>query len=140
MKKIILIITVSLFAFKCFSQGEAIELHQIKSTSEFSIRNTCVDENNNIYMTGYYKDSVFFQSDTLVSPNNNYHIFISKLDSTGNLMWTIADTSSNRQQGWIIKPDLFGNLIVMGKSDGDYIFDSIPASNDYNHFITGIAL
>jgi len=64
-----------------------------------------VDENGNIYITGQFKGSANFGSTNLVSTpyynssNFSFDVFLSKLDSNGNFLWTIQGSSDNDISG-----------------------------------------
>ncbi len=78
---------------------------------------TKTDQNDNVYMAGYYSgDSVCFGSSVYynpVNPHNNIHTILVKYDSAGNLLWSRA--SSNGQSRPIsMATDALGNVLVFG--------------------------
>ena len=47
-----------------------------------------VDDHNNIYMTGTYTDTLFFDGDTLLqSTSSDYSLFLAKFQSNGDFIW-----------------------------------------------------
>ena len=85
-----------------------------------------VDSSGNIYTTGYFQGTVDFDpgvGTTNLISTGDYDVFVSKLDSTGALLWaksfggTSADLSSS------IAVDNSGNIYTTGYFQGTVDFD-----------------
>jgi hypothetical protein len=89
-----------------------------------------IDNQDNLYLTGTFDETMDFDFSTGVSTltnnNNNNDIFIEKLDSSGNLIWVkgIGDTENDIVRG--IALDQFGNVYTYGRFKNALDFDPGP--------------
>jgi hypothetical protein len=87
-----------------------------------------VDTSGNIYTTGNFSSgTVDFDPGAGVfnlTSAGNTDIFISKLDSSGNLVWAKAMGGSLNESGYAISVDPSGNLYTTGNFSGTADFDS----------------
>jgi len=88
-----------------------------------------VDDLGNVYVTGYFWDTVDFDpdfsEDIHVSLGEN-DAFISKFDSYGRLIWAYTWGSYSQQQGRGVEIDNEGNIYVTGKAAGTVDYDPGP--------------
>lgn len=70
-------------------------------------------DNNSIYLSGIFEDSLFIGQDTIESLDY-IDSFIAKFDSTGNMIWVNQIGGSGNQQCVSLLTDLEGNLITGG--------------------------
>jgi len=78
------------------------------------ISDVCVDLNSNSIALGYFKD-ISIQGVSLMSnPLDQFNIFISKMDSSGNLIWLKHVGEGNENIGKSILADSEGNIIFTG--------------------------
>lgn len=94
-----------------------------------------IDQDQNIYLTGFYRQTVDFDPDTGVfnlSSNGLEDVFIQKLDSAGNLIWakTVQGAGSGSGAGFDLVIDANNDLIMTGIFDGTIDFD--PDTGVYN--------
>jgi len=85
-----------------------------------------VDSVGNVYSTGYFQGTVDFDPGagmTTLSSAGNNDIFISKLDSTGNLVWARGLGSLYDDVGVGIFVDSAGNVYTTGSFGGTVDFD-----------------
>lgn len=111
--------TESYFA-KYDSSGQKVWLKQLHSKNSSGIADSYTDVNGFIYLTGYFSMSAVFGSDTVYA-SSAYDIFISKYDSTGNL---IGMRNLGEGNGLGITCDASGNAYVTGFIEGSVNFDS----------------
>ncbi|MCB9196508.1 MAG: SBBP repeat-containing protein [Flavobacteriales bacterium] len=82
-----------------------------------------VDQNGNVFTTGYFYDYVDFDPDTttyeLTTVNGNYNTFINKLDSEGNFLGVISFEGGDNEPSDIIL-DTDDNLYITG-----YFYDTV---------------
>ena len=108
-----LIISIFLLASKIlFSQNWQWAKH-IGSNGGFERISSFFSAGNNFFMIGVFNENLYFPTDTIYS-NGYEDIFISKFDSSGNLIW--------------VKNIGSGNNDIMYHEDARGIFDSISNS------------
>ncbi|XHR83383.1 MAG: SBBP repeat-containing protein [Gloeotrichia echinulata GP01] len=83
-----------------------------------------VDASGNTYVTGFFNNTATFGNTTLTSASGSNDAFITKLDSTGNILWAqkLGGTSSDYGNG--ITVDASGNTYVTGNFSGTATFGS----------------
>jgi type IX secretion system substrate protein/beta-propeller repeat-containing protein len=73
------------------------------------------DASGNIYFTGFYGDTITFGSYTLMAPSNSVNTFVTKYNTSGNVIWS---KSSSVTMGFgnsaSIATDPFGNVYITG--------------------------
>ncbi len=106
------------------------------------------DVSGNVYITGYYRDTVDFDpsSATLNFVSNGLDdIFIQKLDANGNLMWAKSMGALSADRGTSLTADAFGAIYTTGYYRDTVDFDPGPAtfnliSNNTDIFIQKLDL
>ncbi|MDY0143651.1 MAG: T9SS type A sorting domain-containing protein [Bacteroidales bacterium] len=89
------------------------------------------DEQGNIYITGYFMDSLVYDSFSVQS-NGSYDIFVMKIDNDGDLIWclTAGNDHSYGDYSRSITRDNNGNLFITGRFYDTLCFgDSCVTSN-----------
>ncbi|NVO11522.1 MAG: hypothetical protein HXX16_16285, partial [Bacteroidales bacterium] len=127
-----------LFCVKYNSSGNVIWAKSLNAVRT-DIEVTCVssDKEGNIFIGGHftYKDTIYAGSSKLYSKEIGYqHIFVVKMDSSGNILWGLNSSGSDLQMINDIHCDLQGNFYICGMFSGDYIeFDGIKTyrKSDY---------
>jgi hypothetical protein len=77
------------------------------------------DAYNNIYVSGYYADSVLTIGDSIFRNAGNVNAFLAKLDSAGNLLWAQTAGGSNQDYGYAVATDSAGNVYFTGSYNSD---------------------
>jgi len=75
------------------------------------------DENENIYVTGTFDETVDFDPGSgvdLHTPIGRWDIYVSKFDSSGNFQWAISMGSERYDQGFDVKVFLSNYILVTG--------------------------
>ncbi|MFA4851532.1 MAG: T9SS type A sorting domain-containing protein [Bacteroidales bacterium] len=72
------------------------------------------DEQGNIYVTGWFMDSLVYDNFTVQS-NGSYDIFVMKIDSDGNLIWALTAGNASGDYSRSIARDDNGNLYITGR-------------------------
>lgn len=94
--------------------------NRVNSNSVQASRNH-VDQYDNIYLTGTFHDTAYFQTDTLIWQEGE--IFIVKFDKNGNEKWVRqCGKAGDWQRGYDITTDSFGNVYITG---------TIPSGQSY---------
>ncbi len=127
------------FLAKYDSSGNVIWAKSPKVKSYATLYGIETDSNGNIYITGAYSDSLFFDNDTLLCNIGPQAFFLYKLDSNGNVLWS---KSTHNTQGLVtgkgITIDKNNNVYVIGSFNSiTPSFDGItlPLNGYYNLFI-----
>jgi len=88
-----------------------------------------VDASNNIYITGYFQNSIVFGNDALGN-SGQWSIFTAKYDSSGNALWGRSPGGTNNDYGNSISADSNGHIFVTGYFSSSYLnFGGIPVLN-----------
>jgi len=103
------------------------------------------DINNNIYISGYFSDSINFGTAILKhsTPGMGFSIFLAKFDSIGNNMWANGSNGAAEVIPSNIAVDVSGNIYITGywgfSSSSVITFDTItlsdPFSDNYSFFL-----
>lgn len=117
-----------IFIKKSDNQGNLIWVGSFSGDSKEWIKDMDIDPWGNIYLTGWFYDTL----DLDPGPNVDLHysagdaIFIVKLDPNGNLLWahSIAETQYN--DPYSIETDEAGNVFCYGYFNGTVDFDPGP--------------
>ena len=80
-----------------------------------------IDSSGNSYVTGFFKETASFGSTNLTSSGQD-DIFVAKLDSSGNWLWTKQAGGTNYDGGYSIAIDSSGNSYVTGYFRGTASF------------------
>jgi len=75
--------------------------------------NVCTDIYGNVYVIGYFLDTLSLGSYTLTSAGN-VDIFLAKYDLSGNVLWAKSTGGINYDYGCGVSTDLSGNVYVTG--------------------------
>jgi hypothetical protein len=97
-----------------------------------------MDGNGNIYLTGYFENTVDFDPGPSVAEqksNGGFNIYLSKLDSSGNFVWVRTWGGSGWDKGNAIAFDPTGSLYITGEFCDRVDFD--PGSGTDWHESTG---
>ena len=116
-----------IFLSKFDPDGGVIWARSYKGKSIEYARSLAVDGQNNIYFTGYYRDSIAFDSILILRNYGGYDMYITKLDPKGNVIWVETGGPYNRfvrGNSIVVKNS---NLFVLDYSisgTGPFYFDS----------------
>ncbi len=102
-------------------------------------RAVCSDDSGNTYITGYFSGTVTFGSQTLMSGGDT-DIFVSKFDSSQNLVWTAQAGGTQHDEGSGINVDSSGDIYITGRFMDTVIFgnDQITSSGDADMYLAKI--
>ncbi len=83
----------------------------------------CTDASGNVFQTGTYYDTAYFQGTPLVSVSGGYNWFLAKYNSDGSLLWVRNVLSGNTgfKQVKAITTDFDGNIFIAGEFEDSVI-------------------
>lgn len=121
---------------KLDSNGNLVWARSVGGNSDDRAFSVDIDANGNVYLTGFFRDSVDFDpgpnTDFLVGPIISgiplRKIFVLKLNSIGNYVWARAFGGGSSMFESSI--DTQGNIVTAGTYQGSYDFD--PGSSVFN--------
>jgi hypothetical protein len=119
------------FVSKLSSSGNLIWAKRFGGTSDDVGRSLAIDSSGNVYITGFFKGTGTFD---LTSAGFD-DIFVSKLDSSGNLIWAKKFGGSLNDIGYAITVDSTGNIYTTGYFEDTVDFD--PSSGTLNLISAG---
>ncbi len=122
------------FLAKYDLDGNFINAHKIYSSSNKILLSGFLYLNNNLYISGYFPDTLIYESDTLIS-NGNSDFLLIKTDLSGNVIWAKSFGGTKSDQLWSSVSD-GQNIYVSGFFYGtlnidDVIFESNNESQDF---------
>ncbi len=97
-----------------------------------------VDESGNVYTTGFFKGTVDFDPSEGIdnhTSNGDRDIFIQKMDTSGNVIWTKTFGGTFYDDSFSITVDGSGNIYTTGYFQGTVDFD--PSEGIDNHTSNG---
>ena len=117
-----------IFVAKLDTDGNWLWVKQAGGTINDTGRSISLDNNGNCYVTGYFTNSAFFGSTSLIS-DGGHDIFVAKLDTNGNWLWATQAGGNGSDYGNSIATDNNGSSYVTGKFEGAASFGSFLLSN-----------
>jgi hypothetical protein len=120
------------------SIGQGISFNWAKSftgTANNGSNGIIIDSLRNIYTCGYFSGTVDFDPDTSTTfnltsyPNTWHDIYITKLDSMGNLLWAKSMSGPESDIPLVIQTDATGNVVIAGFFEDSLDFDPGPVDN-----------
>jgi hypothetical protein len=94
-------------------------------------RRIVVDDQDNVLVAGEYCETVDFDpgpGSDVRSSNGCFDAFVSKLDASGNRVWTKAWGGAGRDRAWGIAVDPSGGTFVGGQLEGTVDLDPAPGT------------
>lgn len=120
------------FVLKLDAQGDFIWAKHFGGPQNDRIVSIVTDDSNNLYFTGFFRDTVDFDPSTntynLHAPSNFNATFITKLDQNGNFMWAKLFGGTRYCMPSDITIDRNSNIILCGGFEGTIDFDPGPST------------
>ncbi|MFH1320952.1 MAG: T9SS type A sorting domain-containing protein [Bacteroidota bacterium] len=111
------------FIVKYDNSGNVLWASQAGGTDTIVGYGIISDNSGNSYITGYFKDTICFEGDTLISTGGR-DVFVTKYDLSGNVLWAERAGSTTDDEGFGIRIDDIGNSYVTGYFTGTSYFGS----------------
>ncbi len=112
---------LTLFIAKYTSDGHLLWVQKIAYVSSAYMYDLVLDSNGNIYVTGYFHNSITFGANTLTATGNK-DIFIAKYSNNGTLQWVQQAGGTGDDEGKGLGLDSDGNLYITGTIFGNVTF------------------
>ncbi|MDQ3112069.1 MAG: hypothetical protein M3R17_19465, partial [Bacteroidota bacterium] len=91
-----------------------------------------VDGSGNVIVTGEFAGNASFGSTSLNSQNGSTDVFTTKLDGSGNFVWTKQGSASQTDRGLDVDCDASGNVYITGQFSDTITFDVQHLNNMLN--------
>lgn len=127
----------AIFLIKLDETGQVVWGRSIEGSGLKEAKDIIVDEDNNIYLVGYFSDELFLTMDTPITAIGDTDAFFTKWDSDGNLIWTnqAGETVDTRARKLSLLPN--GDMISSGIFDGIMTIGDtsiVAGANDWDVF------
>ncbi|MFP4460106.1 MAG: T9SS type A sorting domain-containing protein [Candidatus Zixiibacteriota bacterium] len=110
------------------STGHLLWYEQFGGTGEDNAFDAVCDSENNLILSGYYQDTIIFDTDTLVS-NGGFDAFIIKFDPDGNIIWSLSFGGSEKDGANEVKISTDDRIIATADSYSDFRIDTFNITN-----------
>ena len=127
----------AIFMVKYNSQGNYLWSKSISGSGIKVINDVATDSENNIYLTGYFEDSLFIDDDVLIAPDGQ-NFFLLKYHETGDLIWGKNYGTFGEIRGNCIDIDSNDDIVVGGYFQGAVDFDGFELESnniDFDLFV-----
>ncbi len=107
----------TVFIEKLNSVGDFVWAQQVGDTLESQAWAITIDKQNNVYATGYFKNTGDFNPNVGIynlASNGSFDVFILKLDSSGSFLWAKSFGGSDIDYASGIRTDALGNVYATG--------------------------
>jgi hypothetical protein len=123
-----------MFVAKFDSKGTSIWARSAGGNYSDHATTLALDKNGNIYIGGFFKDTMWFSPDDLITGKRvtNFDMFIAKYNGKGALKWAkeISGSSYYAPEGIAIAARPKGDLYVTGHYQGEAHFESKTLTNN----------
>jgi hypothetical protein len=122
------------FIQKLSPNGDFLWAKQVGGSSYDESSSIAVDENNNVFITGYFSGTADFDPGTSESNLTSFgdqDIYIVKLNSEGNFLWARQMGGTLNEVGNSVATDANGNVISTGYFGGTADFDPGAATQSF---------
>lgn len=138
-----------IFIQKLDSSGNFLWARSMGSSGDDQGFALALDDSNNVYTSGYFEGTVDFDPDSVgtfnLSSNGDQDIFIQKLDSNGNFIWTEAIGGTGFDQTRTMLVDSKGSIFAAGYFESTVDFDpdtnaslNLSSNGGNDHFLIKI--
>jgi hypothetical protein len=103
-----------IMVFKYSPTGSLLWLTQLGSVGEDLGNDIAIDDNGNLYVTGYYRNGYLYYNTDSISNVGSSDAFVAKLDTQGQILWVKGIGMSRNELGSAISCDHLNNVYVVG--------------------------
>ena len=117
---------IDVFILKLNASGNLVWVKSVGSTGSDYAYDIEIDQNNNIYTTGYFYNTIDLDPNSStfnLTSNGGTDAFIQKLDMNGNFIWAKSMGSAGSEVGYNIVSDNNGNIYTTGAFIGTVDFN-----------------
>ncbi|MDR2010452.1 MAG: T9SS type B sorting domain-containing protein [Bacteroidales bacterium] len=113
----------NVFFIKYSPDGDIVWAKALGSGNDEIAGGICIDDDDNIIFTGYFKHTIEFEGEVIFS-NGGINVFVAKFNTSGSLIWLKRYGNLQRDSyGLDIASDSDGNIFVTGEFINRIDFD-----------------
>ena len=112
-----------MFIAKYNLSGTCLWAVQAGGSAEDAAKSLNIDSSGYLYAVGYFEGNATFGSNNIASEGAR-DIFVSKYDSSGNLIWIEHSGGTDLDEANAIASDASGNVFISGIFNGTALFDT----------------
>jgi F5/8 type C domain/Beta-propeller repeat/Fibronectin type III domain len=116
------------FVAKFSSSGSCSWSKRFGDASDQVGTGVAVDSSGNVYLTGYFQGTVNFGGSDIVGYCCQNNIYLAKLSSAGNHLWSKKFGVASESKGYSIATDSSNNVAITGVYSGNVDFGGGPIS------------
>jgi len=130
---------INLFLVKYDASGNALwakQSTQATNTCSAFGNSVALDKAGNVYVTGYFIDTISFGAYTLQAAGRGGSVFVAKYDASGNVLWAkqaVQASSISSGHANSIATDITGNVYITGELVDTISFGSFTLSTTGNY-------
>jgi len=110
------------FLAKYSPDGTPVWSRRMGGTGNERVQGIAVDPSGNVFVTGYFQNSVDFGNGTPLNSAGLMDIFVAKYSATGGFLWAKRFGSPGDDAGYGLAVDGNGDVLVTGTFDGSINF------------------
>lgn len=118
-----------LFIIKYNAGGDLIRAKSFGSSEDDQLNGMSSDASGNLYITGGFKNNIFFDNINLINSNSSYQNFIVKFNSDVNAVWGKNSVGITSCIGTDVVSDEAGNTVTTGFFSGSISFDNVTLTS-----------
>lgn len=107
-----------IYVAKYAPNGTLIWIQQFGGNFSDRAYDLCIDQADNICVTGQFFGTVNFGATSLTSTSNSKDIFLMKLSPIGNVLWARKEGGSGSENAYGVTTDDANNVILTGQFEG----------------------
>jgi hypothetical protein len=115
------------FIAKYDNNGNALWMQKVGSTSNDGGNSMTIDASGNVFITGYFSNTVAFGLLPSITAVGQQDIFIAKYDNNGNAQWVQKGGSTGFDVGNSVTTDASGNVFISGYFTNTATFGTLPS-------------
>jgi hypothetical protein len=117
------------FVAKYNEEGQLLWLRNLSSSSVDRFNGIAIANDQEIYLTGEFKGSIYNYSDS-ISSQNQLDMLLVKIDSSGTIQWLNSGSGLGYESGHSISIAPNGSLMITGYFEQDFRIDSLVLTSN----------
>ena len=99
---------------KFLPSGQVVWTKRFGGTNEDVVTSICINQNNEVFISGYFISQALFFGNHQISANGGKDIFLAKLNTSGEVLWATSAGGNNDDISEELATDTNGNVFITG--------------------------